>query len=63
MYTEPAVSGSNHTFQKNVITDIKYKMSKKIMSKIRDPVNKVPLVPEKKNPLDEPHCGYICFIL
>lgn len=30
-------------------------MSKKIMSKQRDPLNKVPLVPEEKNPYDEVH--------
>lgn len=47
--------GSNHTFPKNVITNEKHKMSKKIMSKRRDPLNKVPLVPEEKNPYDEVH--------
>lgn len=56
------MAGSNHTFQKNVITDENHKMSRKIMSKIRDPANKVPLVPEENNPHDEPHCGHICFI-
>lgn len=55
--------GSNHTFEKNVITDEKHKMSKKTMSKIRNSLNKVPLVPEVKNPHAELHCGYICFIL
>lgn len=49
------MSGSNHNFQKNVITNEKHKMSKKIMSKQRDPLNKVPLVPEEKNPYDEVH--------
>lgn len=57
------MAGSNHTFQKNMITDENHKMSKKIMSKLRDPANKVPLVPEENNPHDEQHCGHICFIL